>query len=77
MSFFDTINPFRRRRLAELERRVEFLESHLLKVSQTLKTVTELALRMGTDLEAIARHAQAQSSAPQKGKAPPRDDFYN
>lgn len=78
MSIIDLINPFRRsRREAQLEKRVEALESHLLSVAQTLKTVTELALRMSNELDSIVSHARAQGSRPTDPVTPPEDDFYN
>lgn len=78
MSIIDLIIPSRRRkREAQLEKRVAALESHLVNVAQTLKSVTDLALRMSSELEVIAKHAKAQSHRRVESPPPPEDDFYN
>lgn len=78
MSIIDLIIPSRRRKREEqLEKRVAALETHLFTVAQTLKTVTDLAVQMNSELLILAKHVKENSRHRTEPAPPPKDDFYN
>lgn len=74
----EVLNFFRRdKKKDELEKKVALLESQLVNVTQTLSSVTELALKMASEIDALARYVKSQNSAQVQAITTPKDDFYN